>query len=239
MQGVREEELQATIAESMKRGHARILDGSFVPGQQELVDAVRLAQQGAEHAKHVVTYGMAQLVYRLSVNYMRRWLPYLPSHASFDDVFGAGLVGLQRAVRDFDPDRGYAFTTYAGWWIRNGVQAQVYDLAGSGAIKEKRFTKGLAPTDQLAGGNVDSLERTVGEDRELHELVEAPEALELEQVGRIVDVLATVDPLLPAIVDLVDRNHAYREVARIVGIPEHRVRSLLEAAQVAARAAGY
>lgn len=237
---MRDEELQATIAESMKCGHARILDQSYLPPSTHyLTPFVVSAQAGDRDAHEHVVNGVTQFVYRVSVSYMHRWLAYLPSHASFDDVFGGGLVGVERSIRDYDAGTGNAFTTYAGWWIRNGVQAQVYDLAGSGAIKEKRFTKGLAPTDVLVGGNLDSLDRGVGEDRELHELVEAPEPFDVEHVGRIIDVLSAVDPLLPTIVDLVDRNHAYREVARIVGIPEHRVRSLLDQAQLAAREAGY
>ena len=42
-----------------------------------------------------------------------------------DDLFGAGTLGLMRAATKFEPQRGYRFTTYATWWIRQAIQREI------------------------------------------------------------------------------------------------------------------
>lgn len=233
--GVKDAELQATIAESMKRGHARVLDSSYLPADpQYLTPFVLEAQAGDARAKQHVLDGMSQLVYRLAVTYMRKWLTHLPSHASFDDVFGSGLAGLQRGIRDYDPATGNAFTTYATWWIRNGVQSAIYDLAGGGSIRAKALVRGVSPIEPLVGSAMLSLDYQSGEDDEIpmYDFVAAPvEEFDVELVQHVLDLLAAIDPHLPLIVDLIDRNHAFREIARTVGISEPRVRDLLAQAR--------
>lgn len=46
-----------------------------------------------------------------------------------DDLFQAGVVGLLRAIEGFDPSRGFRFSTYAGWWIRQAVGRHLDDTA--------------------------------------------------------------------------------------------------------------
>jgi RNA polymerase sigma factor (sigma-70 family) len=230
MQRMHEQQIQRQIAESMQVGAASILDRSCILDGDELVEAAALARSGDAAAAARVVDGMSQLVFRMAESYIRKWATHLPEHASFDDVFAGGLEGLQKGVARFDEARGYKFTTYATWWIRNGVQHAIYDAAGGGSIRAKALVGGVAPDDPLAGGALLSLDYQPDGERAMHEQVASPlsegEPFDVELVRSIYDLLSCVDPSLPAIVDYLHRDYAYREIARLVRLPIAEVKRL-------------
>ncbi|MEV6401568.1 sigma-70 family RNA polymerase sigma factor [Streptomyces bobili] len=52
---------------------------------------------------------------------------YLDQGLDYDDLFQHGALGLMRAARKFDPAKGFKFSTYATWWVRQAISRGIAD----------------------------------------------------------------------------------------------------------------
>jgi RNA polymerase nonessential primary-like sigma factor len=82
---------------------------------EEEVYFARLAQRGDEQARQRMIVSNLRLVVKIARNYINRGLAFL-------DLIEEGNLGLIHAVEKFDPERGFRFSTYATWWIRQTIE---------------------------------------------------------------------------------------------------------------------
>ena len=82
---------------------------------EEEVYFARLSLKGDEAARKRMIESNLRLVVKIARRYMNRGLPLL-------DLIEEGNLGLIRAVEKFDPERGFRFSTYATWWIRQTIE---------------------------------------------------------------------------------------------------------------------
>ena len=103
----RSEEMAETLG---RRPNIAELADSFDCTEQQL----KLRLRKARAAKRRMIRSNLRLVVSIAKRYLNRGVPFL-------DLIQEGALGLNRAAEKFDPDKGYKFSTYAYWWIRQGI----------------------------------------------------------------------------------------------------------------------
>ena len=109
---VPDSQLDATRIYLNEIGYSKLLTA------EEEVHYARLAQKGDASARRRMIECNLRLVVKIARRYMNRGLALL-------DLIEEGNLGLIRAVEKFDPERGFRFSTYATWWIRQTIERAI------------------------------------------------------------------------------------------------------------------
>lgn len=109
---------QSNADQDATRIYLKEIEYSKLLTPQEEVYYARLARKGDEVGRNKMIVCNLRLVVKIARRYMNRGLAFL-------DLIEEGNLGLIRAVEKFDPERGFRFSTYATWWIRQTIERAI------------------------------------------------------------------------------------------------------------------
>lgn len=115
-------EQEVSLARRMQSGQAacrQLEEGNGNLSTERRTELRRLVRDGELAREHLVKAN-SRLVVSIAKKYMGSGVPFL-------DLIQEGNIGLMRAVRKFDYERGFKFSTYATWWIRQAVTRAIAD----------------------------------------------------------------------------------------------------------------
>ncbi|HNP34648.1 MAG TPA: sigma-70 family RNA polymerase sigma factor [Woeseiaceae bacterium] len=108
----------AAVARDPTRTYLREIGVAPLLSADEEKSLARRAHRGDENARQRMIESNLRLVVNIARRYIKRGLPLL-------DLIEEGNLGLIHAVEKFDPERGFRFSTYATWWIRQTIERAI------------------------------------------------------------------------------------------------------------------
>ena len=192
------------------RKHIKKLEKEAMAGRdliKIMMRSIRVGEREAYQARMELVEANLRLVISIAKKYTNRGLPFL-------DLIQEGNIGLMRAVEKFEYRRGYKFSTYATWWIRQAITRAIADQARTiripvhmietinKSIKVSRDLVQELGREPMADEIAEKLEMPVEKVRAILKIAQEPISLETpigeEEDSHLGDFIEDKDVISPA-----------------------------------------